>query len=210
MSIALPETVFIEGSAGAIEAVVDRPEGNPLAVAVCCHPHPLFGGTLTNKVVHTVARAFTAGGAETIRFNFRGVGASQGLHDKGRGELDDLLKVARWSRSHRPGLPLWLAGFSFGAWVALRAHDALRPSRLVTIAPPVGRWDFSDIARPDCPWLIVQGEADELVNIDAVSRWVESLGCGDDLIRLPGTDHFFHGQLHRLREVVADFLSSAT
>ncbi|MFN5009806.1 MAG: alpha/beta hydrolase [Gammaproteobacteria bacterium] len=110
----------IAGAAGDIELRIDLPAGAPRAVAVCCHPHPLFGGTLTNKVIHTVARSFAAQGAVAVRFNFRGVGASQGVHDGGDGETDDLVTVATWARSRWPGLPLWLGGFSFGSYVALR------------------------------------------------------------------------------------------
>lgn len=200
--------MLIAGAAGAIETVIDRPVGDPIAVAVCCHPHPLFGGSLTNKVIHTVARAFVAAGAEAIRFNFRGVGASEGVHDEGRGELDDLRTVVANARSRHPGLPLWLAGFSFGSWVVLRGQATLQPACLVTVAPPVGRWDFSDITRPGCRWLIVQGDTDELVDAAAVAAWAASLDSRATLARLSDTDHFFHGQLHRLREVLASFLTT--
>lgn len=181
----------------------------PRAIGVVCHPHPLFGGTLTNKVVHTVGRAFVAQGAPTLRFNFRGVGASAGSYDEGRGETDDLLAVVAWLRERFPGLPLWLGGFSFGSFVALRGQAAAGAARLVTIAPPVGRWDFSAIAAPACPWLVVQGDQDDLVDHAAVERWLASLAPPGPprLVLLPGAEHFFHGRLHEVKDAVTSFLA---
>lgn len=208
MSIAAPESVLVEGAAGAIETLIDSPAAASVrAVAVCCHPHPLFGGTLTNKVIHTVARTVAAAGAEAIRFNFRGVGRSAGVHDEGRGELDDLITVTRWARARHPAAPLWLAGFSFGAWVTLRAHARLNPIRLISVAPPVGRWDFSTILRPACPWLVVQGDRDELVDASMVTSWAQNLDEDVVLRRLVEADHFFHGRLHELRDAVLQFLA---
>lgn len=209
MSIAAAESVLVAGKTGSIETLIETPSATPVrAVAVCCHPHPLFGGSLTNKVIHTVARTAVAAGAEAVRFNFRGVGRSAGVHDEGRGELDDLFTIAAWARARHPTAPLWLAGFSFGAWVTLRAHAQLAPDRLLSIAPPVGRWDFSDIARPTCPWLVVQGERDELVDASTVTGWAKRLDADVVLSRLADADHFFHGRLHELRDVVAGFLTS--
>ena len=194
---------LIAGAAGDIEAVVDLPAGAPRAVAVCCHPHPLFGGTLTNKVIHTVARSFVAQGAVAVRFNFRGVGASQGAHDGGIGETDDLVTVAEWARARWPGLPLWLGGFSFGSYVALCAAARLAPALLVTVAPPVGRWDFSAIAAPACPWLVVQGSEDELVPAAGVVAWAQAAQPAVRIAMLDGATHFFHGRLHELQDAVA-------
>lgn len=173
-----------------------------------CHPHPLFGGTLTNKVVHTVARAFVAHGAATLRFNFRGVGASAGSHDEGRGETDDLLAVVEAGRVRLPGRPLWLGGFSFGAYVALRAQGRAGAARLVTVAPPVGRWDFSALEAPRCPWLVIQGDRDELVDHAQVAGWLAALAPQARLALLPGAEHFFHGRLHEVKAAVSDFLGS--
>ena len=142
---------------------------------MCCHPHPLFGGSLTNKVVHTLARRCSAAGAVAVRFNFRGVGASTGVHDEGRGELEDLRSVVQWAQRQWPQLPLWLGGFSFGAWMALQAQADLAPNLLITIAPPVGRWDFSAVRAPQGPWLCVQGDRDELVDAVAVAAWAVAL-----------------------------------
>ena len=194
---------LIAGAAGDIELIVDLPAAAPGAVAVCCHPHPLFGGTLTNKVIHTVARSFTTQGAVAVRFNFRGVGASQGAHDDGIGETDDLVTVAEWARSRWPDLPLWLGGFSFGSYVALRGAARLAPALLVTVAPPVGRWDFSSIAAPTCPWLVVQGSEDELVPAAGVVAWAQALQPAVRIAMLDGATHFFHGRLHELQDAVA-------
>ena len=211
--------MIIQGVAGDIELVLDLPvsnftEGSPSAFAVCCHPHPLFGGSLSNKVIDTVARSFVEAGVPTVRFNFRGVGASQGIHDKGLGELDDLASVVAWGRSKWPGIPVWLGGFSFGSWVVLRAQAALSPAILVTIAPPLGRWDFSGVSLPLCPWLIVQGEDDELVNAQAVQVWVNSLGsvaqnCMGQVVLVPKAEHFFHGRLAELRAAIMAFITIA-
>ncbi|MFM7707634.1 MAG: alpha/beta hydrolase [Gammaproteobacteria bacterium] len=194
---------LIAGAAGDIELIVDLPAAAPRAVAACCHPHPLYGGTLTNKVIHTVARSFAAQGAVAMRFNFRGVGASQGVHDGGVGETDDLAAVAEWARARWPGLPLWLGGFSFGSYVALRGAARFAPALLVTVAPPVGRWDFSTIAAPACPWLVVQGSEDELVPAAGVVAWAQALQPAVRIVMLDGATHFFHGRLHELQDAVA-------
>lgn len=197
------ERLLLPGAAGDIETLIESPAGMPSAVAICCHPHPLFGGTMTNKVIHTVAKAFLAAGAVTLRFNFRGVGASAGTHDEGRGETEDVITLAKWARERWPDLPLWLGGFSFGAWIALRAPIA--PALLVTVAPPVGRWDFSKISPPEVPWLVIQGDRDELVDADAVERWVHGIAPAR-LVRLADADHFFHGRLHEVRDAVTAFV----
>ena len=198
--------LLFEGSAGHLEVVVDVPEDDvvprPL-VAIVCHPLPTEGGTLHNKVVTMTARALRELGATTVRFNFRGTGASEGSFDDGDGELDDLRAVAAWVRQQRPGQQLWLAGFSFGAWIALRAAAELQPSMLITIAPPVGRsWDFTAIAPPTCPWLVIQGEADEVVDPQAVYDWIEKTPASPQLVRMPDAGHFFHRRLVDLRGAI--------
>ena len=209
MSIAAPERLLLAGAAGDLELLIETPSAVPLrAVAVCCHPHPLFGGSLTNKVIHTVARAFVAQGAATVRFNFRGVGASAGVHDEGRGEFDDLRTIVAWARQRWPGLPLWLGGFSFGAWVALRASACEQPALLVTVAPPVGRWDFSSIAAPSCPWLVLQGERDELVDARAVTEYVRGIAPNSTVVSVAAADHFFHGLLAEVRTAVETFVAA--
>jgi alpha/beta superfamily hydrolase len=196
------ERVRIEGPAGALEALVAEVARPASLHAIVCHPHPLYGGTMDNKVVTTLARALHECNVPTVRFNFRGVGASEGSYDEGRGETEDADAVARWAAQRWPASGLIVAGFSFGAYVALRLAARAKTARLITIAPPVQRFDFSGLATPDCPWLIVQGEADELVDSGAVSAWAAVSSPRPHLVMLPGVGHFFHGSLHELRDAV--------
>ncbi len=204
-----PEMLEIPGPSGPLEAIVEVPEGEPAAIAVVCHPHPLHQGTMRNKVVHTVARAANRLGAPAVRFNFRGVGRSAGTWDEGRGETDDALAVVAWARDRWPQCPLWLAGFSFGAHVALRAAVVAQPAALVTVAPPVGRLPVEETPAPGCPWLVVQGEADELLDYRRVAEWVAARPESPRLELLPETSHFFHGRLAELQGIVEDFLGDA-
>lgn len=201
--------VALDGPAGPIEAAVDLPDAAEAraGVAIVCHPHPLQGGTMHNKVVTTLSKALIESGLAVVRFNFRGVGASAGIFDEGDGEADDLAAVAAWVRSTRRGEALWLAGFSFGSYVVLRRAKALDAAQLIQIAPPVGRWEFGGIALPECPWLIVQGEADEIVDPAAVFAWIASLTRPPQLVRMPDTGHFFHRRLLDLRGVVRNAVS---
>ena len=204
MTAAWPTQVekrLIAGPAGVIEAVLAPPLAAPaLPKAVICHPHSLHGGSMDNKVVTTLERALRELGLGTLRFNFRGVGASAGSYDEGRGEGDDLAAVVAELRRLDPQAPLWLAGFSFGSYVATRMADALGAAALITIAPPVGRWDFSAFPRPHCPWCMVIPEADEVVDPQAMLAHAAALDPAPILLRFPGTSHFFHGQLLALRE----------
>jgi len=203
--------VLLPGAAGVIELACSVPaEGvEPRAgVAIVAHPHPLQGGTMHNKVVTIAERALLELGLATVRFNFRGVGRSEGPHDNGVGETDDLVAIAQWLRTQRPGDVLWLAGFSFGSYVTLRAAGRLQPAQLVLIAPPVGRWDFSEVASPTCPWLIVQGEDDEVVDANAVFEWAANLQPPPQLIRMPETGHFFHRRLMDLRGALKNALAA--
>jgi alpha/beta superfamily hydrolase len=191
---------------GAIEALIETPHtAPPEAFGVICHPHPLFGGTLQNKVVHTLARSFQELGAPTIRFNFRGVGASAGSFGDGIGETEDALAVIAEGRRRWPGAALWLGGFSFGGAVAFRAAARAGANLLVTVAPAVRLIDVSDSKVPDCPWLIVQGDIDELVDPAAVEQWAAALVPAPTVKMLPGVGHFFHGQLRELTTLVVDF-----
>jgi len=199
-------TFLIAGNAGAIEVATVPAEGDiecaRAGVAIVCHPHPLHGGTMHNKVVTIAERALRELGLDTVRFNFRGIGQSQGTFDEGEGESDDLARVVDWVRRVRPDDALWLAGFSFGSYVALRNAAVLDADALITIAPPVGRWDFESITLPECPWLVVQGEDDEIVDPQAVFAWIESLAEPPHLVRMPETSHFFHRRLMDLRGVL--------
>jgi hypothetical protein len=207
----VPQPASIAGPVGSLEARTEDPAPGtaPRVVGVVCHPHPLHGGTMQNKVVHTTARAMQELGAPTVRFNFRGVGASEGRYDEGVGEVEDALAACAWARATWRCDALWLAGFSFGSAVALRAAIAARPAALVTVAPPVGRIIVNPVERPPCPWLVVQGERDELVDAAEVRRWVSALAPPPRLALLAGAEHFFHGQLGELRAAVIGFLSEA-
>ena len=196
--------VLLAGPVGVLELAVDRSEGPSVpAVAIVCHPLPTEGGTMHNKVVTMTARALRELGIDTVRFNFRGAGASAGSFDEGNGEADDLRTVAAWVRAQRPDAALWLAGFSFGAYVALRVAESLQPTFMLSIAPPVGRsWDFSALALPNCPWLVIQGEADEIVDPQVVFAWIDALPEPPQLVRMPDTSHFFHHKLMDLRGAI--------
>lgn len=191
----------IAGPAGRLEVALDPADAPARPVlAIICHPLPTEGGTMHNKVVTMAARALRECGIATLRFNFRGVGASDGAFDDGRGELDDLRAVAAWARAQHPGQALWLAGFSFGAWVSLRGAAELGAAALISIAPPVGRgWDFDGIVLPEVPWLVIQGQADEIVDAAAVRAWVAGLPRPPQLVEMPDTGHFFHRRLMDLR-----------
>jgi uncharacterized protein len=202
------ERLFIDGQAGALEAVVEDPGVAGSSYAVVCHPHPLFGGTMDNKVVTTVARALQETGMPTLRFNFRGVGASGGVFDQGLGETEDADAVASWGAARWPGRALVAAGFSFGGYVALRLAQHRVPQHLITIAPAIQRFDASSMVVPQCPWLVVQGDADDVVDPAAVIAWVNSLEPKPRLVVLPGVGHFFHGRLHELRDAVIDAIRS--
>jgi alpha/beta superfamily hydrolase len=201
------EKRVIGGPAGPIEALIERPPGAVVGtVAVCCHPHPLFGGTMQNKVVHTLARAAQDLGVTSVRFNFRGVGGSGGTHGNGVGETEDAAAVADWSRKELRAERLWAFGFSFGAYVALRLATMRDARLLVTVAPPVQRFDFARLKVPRCPWLVVQGDADELVNHEAVLGWARSLDPAPEVRIVAGAEHFFHGRLTALRTLVGEWL----
>jgi alpha/beta superfamily hydrolase len=195
---------MLDGPAGKLEAISDTaiPADARRGVAVVCHPHPLQGGTMHNKVVTMAERALRESGLDTVRFNFRGTGASQGEYDDGHGEGDDLAAVVAWVRRVRLGDALWLAGFSFGSYVSISNAVRLHADALISIAPPVGRWKFEEIALPTCPWLIVQGEADEIVEPQAVFDWVDALEHKPELVRMPDTSHFFHRRLMDLRGAI--------
>ena len=197
---------LLRGPAGVIETASEPAEGEgdlaPAGIAVICHPHPLHGGTMHNKVVTIIERSLRELGLDTVRFNFRGIGKSEGTFDEGDGESNDLAAVVEWARAVRPGAVLWLAGFSFGSYVALRNARRLDAAALITVAPPVGRWDFDAIELPDCPWLVVQGEEDEVVDPQVVFAWIEQLAVSPQLVRMPETSHFFHRRLMDLRGAI--------
>lgn len=197
------EDIHLDGPAGRLEALLDHPGGEPPArVALVLHPHPQYEGTMHNKVVHMLSRSLNRMGIPTLRFNFRGVEGSEGAYDEGQGETEDALAAAAWLQERYPDAELWLAGFSFGSWIALKASADLPVRRLISIAPPVQRFDMDEIRIPECPWLIVQGEDDEVVDADAVLDWVNRLPPGPELVLVPDTGHFFHGKLTTLRDII--------
>jgi len=198
------EHFLIPGPAGGLEAVMASPEerqGEDVVVVIC-HPHPLYGGSMANKVVHIVANTFGEMGLPTLRFNFRGVGHSQGRYDQGRGEVQDLIATCQWLKQRYPTTSLWLAGFSFGAYVAYQAHQHVNAERLLLIAPPVTLFDFNLGVPVQIPWMVIQGGKDEIIAPEKVSAWVHRQGNSASYEWLGDADHFFHGRLNRIRDVI--------
>jgi uncharacterized protein len=187
------------GPAGALECALDRPDGEPRGVAVICHPHPQQGGTMDNKVVQTLARAFLQLGYRTVRFNFRGVAASEGVWDDGQGEIDDALAVIAAHRD--PALPLALAGFSFGGYVASQAAarlpDDAKVERLVLVGPSTQKQKVAPVPEET---LVIHGESDDIVPLSATLDWARPQSL--PVVVIPGVGHFFHGQLALLKNLV--------
>jgi alpha/beta superfamily hydrolase len=200
---------MVDGPAGPIEVLLAAPPGEARGYAVICHPHPLFGGAMSNKVVYTLASCALKAGLYALRFNFRGVGRSVGLHDEGRGETVDVQHLYRALAAQLPAqLPGVLAGFSFGAFIALRAAAALQPAALVSIAPPFGKYfgDAPPPPRPDCPWLVVHSRDDEVVAYAETQEVLEQYTPAPQLVSVDGAGHFFNGRLSQISEVVLPFL----
>lgn len=203
MTNLLPQNITIPGPSGALEAIfLQEVNKKSNILAIICHPHPLYGGTMNNKVVTTLARTMTELGLPSIRFNFRGIGASAGEYGQGDGETEDLLAVMAWVNQHFPNHKVWLAGFSFGSYIAMRGAFLKREqvTQLITIAPAVTYFDFTQHHHIDCPWLLVMGEEDELVPLAEVKAWLAKLPVPIQTFFMPGVSHFFHGHLTQLRE----------
>lgn len=200
--------VFLPGVAGAIELLVNGVE-NPGALALICHPHPLHGGSLDNKVVFTLARACRDVGIVAVRFNFRGVGHSEGEHDNGVGELEDAEMLLSYMRMARPDLPVVLAGFSFGAALAAQLAQKNGCSCLLLCAPPVPRYGLDKITTVNEPALLLQCDDDEVTDSAAVYRWFETLSAPQKTLqRWQQGGHFFHGMLPGLKVAAENFLSA--
>lgn len=200
---------FVAGEAGRIECLVAAPREPARGVAVICHPHPLFGGAMSNKVVYSLASAALRHQLVALRFNFRGVGRSEGAHDHARGEARDCLAVVQALRSALPGAPLLLAGFSFGAFVSLSAARAAGAAALVSVAPPFGRY-FEDAANPPhpgCPWMVLHSRDDETVPYEESVAVLRSYEPAPELVTVDGAGHFFHGRLGDVQNAVASFLA---
>ncbi|OUS01226.1 hypothetical protein A9Q90_10230 [Gammaproteobacteria bacterium 54_18_T64] len=204
--------VSIDGAVGRIEAVLEEGQAGAVFsgagyVAVICHPHPLYGGTMDNKVVSTLVRIYRELGIHSLRFNFRGVGASAGVHDEARGEVDDLCAVSEWLLARYPQSRLLLAGFSFGSAIAAAASERLPVAQMVLIAPPVMRYSYAPQGAFTCPVSVVLGGQDEVVPAEDIQAWLESLVSPVVPILIPEASHFFHGQLNTLREKIGVELS---
>jgi alpha/beta superfamily hydrolase len=201
-------SVTIDGPAGPLEGLLQEHVGRSSSVvALVCHPHPLHGGTLHNKVVHRAASALHGMGATVLRFNFRGVGASAGQFDHGRGELEDARAALEFLRRRQPGARCWLSGFSFGAGIAARlAVSADAIERLILIAPPVRTTSFEVLRTWPGPKLVVQGTADEVAPIAALQPEFETWAEPKRLIRVPAATHFFDRQLGELAHALVDAL----
>ena len=194
-------SVCIAGKAGDIEILITRPQtySATTPLAVICHPHPLYGGSMNNKVVHILAKTFAELGAITVRFNFRGVGRSEGEFADGIGEAEDLQFLVSELQKWQPNSPLWLAGFSFGAYVSARAEATLKPQKLLLVAPPVSMYDFNALPEIRCPWVVIQGGQDEVIDARAVKTWVAAQAIQPQLIWMEDASHFFHGKLIELK-----------
>jgi uncharacterized protein len=202
---------FLEGSAGRLEAILWTPSApalhRPPLAAVVCHPHPLFGGTLHNKVVYQAAKSLDALGLPVLRFNFRGAGLSAGEHDRGAGERDDVRVAVDFLAKQFPAVPFLLAGFSFGAWVGLRVGcEDRRVSHLIGLGIPVNSSDFSFLSQCRKPKLFVHGSEDQHGAVEKVRSLVASLPGENHLVVVQGADHFFAGKLDHLQASIAAWL----
>jgi uncharacterized protein len=194
----------LEGAAGILECALDLPDGTPRGIALVAHPHPLYGGTMDNKVTQTLARAFVALGYATTRMNFRGVGKSAGVHDAGRGETDDMALLLAHMRQQYPGLPVALGGFSFGTFVQSQLQQRLieqgaPAERLVLVGSAAGKW-----AMPNVPanTILIHGELDDTIPLTAVFDWARPQDL--PVIVIPGADHFFHRKLQHIKNFVVE------
>ncbi|MGA0024007.1 MAG: alpha/beta hydrolase [Burkholderiales bacterium] len=197
MSPSTLQRLSLEGPAGALETDINAPAMPPRGIALIAHPNPVQGGSKDNKVVTTLAKTFFGLGYVAVRPNFRGVGASAGSFDEGRGETDDLLAVARQLREQHGELPLLLAGFSFGAFVQTRVAQALEAEKLVLVGPAVNRFPAATVPSGT---LVIHGEVDDVVPLAAVLDWARPQQL--PVVVVPGGEHFFHGKLHLLADIV--------
>lgn len=213
-------TFSIVGPAGNIETISYTPVTPPCGIAIIAHPHPLHGGTMHNKVITTLARLCRDLGFIAYTFNFRGVGLSEGQYGHAIGEQDDLNAVIAFAKHHHPDRPIWLAGFSFGAYVSTQVAQKHPPDCLISICPPVYtldvpaltersyQLDYAHIQPPACPWIIVQTDDDEIVDAPQVKAWAHTLNPQPTLIEIATGGHFFHGQLLTLRDKLGAALTA--
>lgn len=194
----------LEGSAGALECALDLPETAPVGIALVAHPHPLFGGTMDNKVVHTLTRAFVALGYATARMNFRGVGSSAGAYDEGVGETDDMALLLTHMQQQYPGLPFALAGFSFGTFVQTQLQKRLEAQatpaqRLVLVGAAPGKWPLPTVPADT---ILIHGELDDTIPLVDVFDWARPQDL--PILVVPGADHFFNRKLHHIKSHVVE------
>jgi hypothetical protein len=205
------KNLFLHGPAGKLEAVLwTPPTRSPEMAALICHPHPVFGGTMHNKVVFQAAKALDSLGITVLRFNFRGAGLSEGTHDKGRGELDDARAALEFLATEFKGVPLLVAGFSFGCWVGMRVgcEDA-RVEKLIAIGAPVNNSDFSYLKKCAKAKLFVHGSNDEHGDVEKVRQMVPSLPGQNEFAVVEGVDHFFTGKIEELGKAIIGWLQPA-
>jgi len=193
------ETVLLHGPAGRLEVVINRPKGASRAIALIAHPHPLYGGTLDNKVTQTLATTFADLDCVALRMNFRGVGQSEGVHDNGDGETEDMLVLADYANRTFGELPVFLAGFSFGGFVQTRVAARLAIRKLVLVAPAAGRFDVASVPADT---LVIHGEQDETVALKEIFDWARPQNL--PIVVIPGADHFFHRRLHLIKQLVSN------
>jgi alpha/beta superfamily hydrolase len=192
----------LQGHAGLMECLLDAPEAAPRGIALVAHPHPLYGGTMDNKVAQTLARTFVGLGYVVARFNFRGVGASEGVHDNGHGETDDMLVMYEHMTAEYPGLPVALSGFSFGTFVQsmlqLRLEAMGKPAeRLVLVGTAAGKWPMPSVPADT---ILIHGEVDDTITLTQVLDWARPLDI--PVVVIPGADHFFHRKLGHIKSWV--------
>ena len=201
--------VDLFGSAGRLEALY-RELQDPAGIAVVCHPHPLGGGTLHNKVVFRAARGLESANVATLRFNFRGAGLSGGKHDEGEGEQDDVTAAIEWAKKKHPGIKLFVGGFSFGAWVSSRvACETPEVDAMFLIGTPVNKYDFGHLRHCERPMLFVHGTQDEHGDVGKLETLVQNVRNAETVI-ITGADHFFTKQLEMLEEAIRGWAEEVT
>ena len=204
------EKFSLAGGAGNMECVLDAPESTPRGIALIANPHPLYGGTMDNKVAQTLARTFVGLGYVAVRFNFRGVGASEGVHDHGMGETDDMAIMLAHMRATYPGLPVALSGFSFGTFVMAQLQQRLLATgepaeRLVLVGSAAGKWAMPDVPADS---ILIHGEVDDTITLAAVLDWARPQDI--PVIVIPGADHFFHRKLGHIKNLVTQLWRHST
>lgn len=198
----------IAGPSGPLEARLDLPDGEPRAVAVCGHPHPLHGGTMHTKALYQTAKALTRVGVAAVRFNFRGVGLSAGSFDAGPGEKDDFRAALDFAQQRFPGLPLWAVGMSFGSWIAASVGGTdPRVSLVLLVAPAVDRWDFNELLTWEKPKFIIHGEDDELISAKDVRKFYAALPEPKELAWIEHANHLFEGKTSLVGDAVEELLA---